>query len=113
MTQFALTGHFQMPICLALLLAGRIFIKTGRGVGLRRGDEILQVNQEVLRSWMDASSLPGSLVVKRDGALVEIIVRGSGLGRTTGHRARSDRARTSRGVIRFLRHVSHRLRVSA
>ena len=78
-----------------------------------RGDEILQVNQEVLRSWMDASSLPGSFVVKRDGALVEIIVRGSGLGRTTGHRAKSEQARTSRGVIRFLRRVSHRLRVSA
>jgi hypothetical protein len=47
----------------------------GFRAGLRRGDEILQVNQEALRSWMDARSLPGSLVVKRDGALVEIIVR--------------------------------------
>lgn len=43
--------------------------------GLRRGDEILQVNQDTVRSWTDTLSLPASLTVKRQGTPVEIIVR--------------------------------------
>ena len=48
---------------------------TGFRSGLRQGDEILQVNQEEVRSWTDASSLPISLTVKRDGIPMEITVQ--------------------------------------
>ena len=43
--------------------------------GLRRGDEILQVNQDTIQSWTDSLSFPASLTVKREGTPVEIIVR--------------------------------------
>jgi PDZ domain-containing protein len=47
----------------------------GFRAGLRRGDEILQVNQESVRSWTDSLSLPAYLTVKREGIPVEIAVR--------------------------------------
>jgi hypothetical protein len=47
----------------------------GFRAGLRRGDEIVQLNEEVLRSWTDSLLLPASLTVNRDGMSVEIAVR--------------------------------------
>jgi predicted metalloprotease with PDZ domain len=47
----------------------------GSRAGVRRGDEILQVNQELVRNWTDSFSLPADLTVKREGAPMELSVR--------------------------------------
>jgi hypothetical protein len=47
----------------------------GFRAGLRRGDEILQVNQEPVGSWTDSLTFPADLTIKREGNPVEIPVR--------------------------------------
>ena len=43
--------------------------------GLKRGDEILHSNGEVVYSWADALALPVDLTVKRDGLPIELFLR--------------------------------------
>jgi hypothetical protein len=48
---------------------------SGFRAGVRRGDEILQVNQEAVGSWTDSLTLPASFTIKREGNPVQITVR--------------------------------------
>jgi hypothetical protein len=47
----------------------------GSRAGLRRGDEIQQVNQQAVGSWTDSLTFPASLTIKREGMPIEVIVR--------------------------------------